>query len=191
MCGDSSLCCCQGKCQHVRSHFTSQMKETLFFCCLMPSQASCLKPCLCCLNGLHEWPVLVLCVWATMVSCGTFVCFSLLYIISVVVVSRKIPLEHPGVVIEQLEFDLINVREKNNMPFQPGFGFPDEMRWLNITGTGLFFVSAMAEKRNSFDRNMLKFKSFQWSTIRDLKQVTFWHLLKDLRLDLRLCFLSL
>ena len=43
------------------------------------------------------------------------------------VVSRKIPLEHPAVVIEQLEFDLINVREKNNMPFQPVSGFPDEM----------------------------------------------------------------
>lgn len=66
MCGDSSLCCCQGKCQHVRSHFTSQMKRNPFLLLPHASQASCLKPCLCCLNGLHEWPVLLLCVWATM-----------------------------------------------------------------------------------------------------------------------------
>lgn len=65
--GDSSLCCCQGKCQHVRNHFTSQMKRDPFLLLPHASQASCLRPCLCCLNGPHEWPVLVLRVWATMV----------------------------------------------------------------------------------------------------------------------------
>lgn len=66
MCGDSSLCCRQWKCQHVRGHFTSEMKRDPFLLLPHASQASCLRPCLCCLNGLPEWPVLVLCVWATM-----------------------------------------------------------------------------------------------------------------------------
>lgn len=51
-------------------------------------------------------------------TCGTFA--------SVVVARRKIPWMHPGVELEQLEFDLINIWEKN-MPFQPVFSFLDEM----------------------------------------------------------------
>lgn len=31
----------------------------------MWSPASCLRPCLCCLNGSHEWPGLLLRVWAS------------------------------------------------------------------------------------------------------------------------------
>lgn len=99
MCGDSSLCCCQGKCQHVRSHFTSQMKRDPFLLLPHASQASCLKPRLCCLNGLREWPVLVLCVWATMVLWD--ICMLQSVIVTVCVFwQRKIPWKHPGVEIE-------------------------------------------------------------------------------------------
>lgn len=66
MCGDSSLCCCRWKCQRVRGYCASEMKRDPFLLLPHASQASGLRPCLCCLNGLNEWPVLVLCVWATM-----------------------------------------------------------------------------------------------------------------------------
>lgn len=69
MCGDSPLCCCQGKCQHAASHFTSQMKRDPFLVLPHASQDACLKPRLCCSNGFNEWPVLVLRVWATTVHC--------------------------------------------------------------------------------------------------------------------------
>lgn len=52
MCGDSSLCCCQGKMPACYKAFYISNEERP-----LPCAAPCLKPCLCCLDGYNEWPV--------------------------------------------------------------------------------------------------------------------------------------
>lgn len=89
MCGDSSLCCCQGKCQHVTRHFTSQMKRDPFLVLPHASSPVC-AAWMDIMNGLS----LAVCVWPTMVLWDICILQSTVYHLCVVCVIgavRKIP----------------------------------------------------------------------------------------------------
>ena len=140
MCWDSSLCCCQGKYQHVRSHFTSQMKRDPFLLLPHASGPVC-AAWMAFMNGL-SWFSVCGPPW----SCGTFVCFGLLYIISVwppslcvfvcvcmcacaCVCERETgrhSLKAPWCVERTAR---IWPYQRKNLPFQPVFSFPDGDVW--------------------------------------------------------------